>query len=724
MFSPRPARPARPTPAARFAAGAARYRPGRLARLPGAAASALLGAALCAACSHTPSTEPAAQANASAPATLAFSLAPEGHYDAPFPLDSRRRPNGAPDLHALPFRDTVSFVSKAADLLEAEGDGFSPVAAVSFRFDRAFDLVEGATDGVLKQRSSLESPVYLVDLTAGAGLATHPIRVRTSQMKDSARPAHLLQLRPQSGLVLTAGHTYAAVVKTSAARVPFAPSPVLSALLSGRVPTGADARRGRRHVAAYAPLARALPDLGLAAEDIAAATVFTVGNPQARMLRIVERVAHMEPPKLTFTAREERGDLIIVEGTAKMPLFQPGEPPFLFSGGEVKLDAEGAPIAVGSVDAPFVFAVPQTAKPGDALPLFFYLHGTGGKARQPVDRGRREHPKDTPDVETSLANLAAESGYATASVAGPYSPDRVGWRALDGYAAYAFTHPEAMRSSFEQMISEQVLFIGALTTAGVPARAVWPDAAKDAPALTFTFDKTVIGGQSLGSYLSGFVAAVYPKFGGVLLTGAGGSWLEFAFGPKDPVDLQGVLESLTLESGESLDRFHPAIHVFQHAVGGADNTLFVDRILRHPAPGARVPHVLVVEGHADIQVPTNLQRALVRALGVDMLGTDVGSTPGYRLEPALASAGLKQLKTSATLNRVIVGHGARTAVVVRHPEDGKLEGHYVAFQQERARKQMRQFFQAIAKGEAPVISDESGLEMPAVNHESSIAEAP
>lgn len=47
----------------------------------------------------------------------------------------------------------------------------------------------------------------------------------------------------------------------------------------------------------------------------------------------------------------------------------------------------------------------------------------------------------------------------------------------------------------------------------------------------------VVGGQSLGSYLSGILAATVPDWKGAILTGAGGSWVEFGFGPKDPIDL-------------------------------------------------------------------------------------------------------------------------------------------------------------------------------------------
>jgi len=290
-------------------------------------------------------------------------------------------------------------------------------------------------------------------------------------------------------------------------------------------------------------------------------------------------------------------------------------------------------------------------------------------------------------------------------MAGHLSPSRVGFLSAGGYVNYNFLNATAMRDNFAQMVLEQVAFVKALEGLRIdPALCPGTDASASPDGKVF-FDPQlrVVGGQSLGSYLSGMLAGLVDGWQGAVLTGAGGSWTEFALGPKDPVDLQLALQTVLMPPGDVLDRFHPVIMAFDLTVGSADNMHSVRRVLRDPYPGHTPPHVLVVEGDSDAQVPIGLQRSLVLAMGADLAGADPGPSADEQLVPALPWGGLQQLSLPVSGN-VVTGSGhTRTAAVVRYPEDGIRDGHYVWFQYDEARRRTRDFLRALQQGTTPEI---------------------
>lgn len=644
--------------------------------------------------------------------TLVFSTEPgAGFFDLPFPLDARRLADGAPDLRCFPNPRCVGFVQQALDVVSGRSRGFSPATAIYFRFDGPLELRED--DPLRSLQSSAQAFVVDVDPQSAGYLQRHPVLVRSTLEADDVRPAHLLQLMPPAGLALRPGTTYAAIVLR---RAPAATDqttrlgqpPALRALLQERAPPDTPGKLARRLRRAYAPLARALAQLGLHSDDVAAASVFTTDDPTALLRSQVawaRRQLALQPTSLQV--QETRAGYSVLRGRVAMPRYQGGSSPYLVFGGEQSLDQGGAPHAQGYSDVEFELSVPHGRMPPSGFPLYFYLHGTGGEARQLSTRGYRLAPGQPSQPGTMLADLAAAQGWAASCIDGPYSPNRIGLSALGGYAAYNFFRPAVMRDSFLQMVLEQVHFLDLLRglhidAALLPAVELEPESDGR---VRFDVERMVVGGQSLGSYLAGMLAAVSDDFRGAILTGAGGSWIEFALGPKDPVDLQATLEALTLASGERYDRFHPFLTLFEMAVGPADNTFYLPRVLRRPESGKRPPHVLVIEGHVDLQVPTNLQRALVLALGVDLLGSDVGKSPDDRLQPVLPWGGLRQLASQAQGNLLLPTGESRTAVVVRYPEDGIFEGHYVTYQWQAPRDQIASFLRAVAAGEDPAIPD-------------------
>jgi hypothetical protein len=630
---------------------------------------------------------------------------PARYFDAPTPSDARRMPNGAPDVRGLPNPFGVGFVEQSKQVVVEDvvdnGVGVHPLPVVSFRFDHLPAPLRIVPLSTVKPTGA----VQIVDLTPGrvGDRVAVDAAVATG---DRVRPAGLLQLAPLTGLSLLPG-TWAALVLRDLdgdGAVDLDRSRVLDDLLRGTSEHAAWAQ-------AYAPLREALPAIGVDVNDIAAATVFTVGDPTAELARLMESARRGPAPKLV---RLERGRddvnrssaMVEVVGAIVQPQHQHGMPPHLMGSGELARDEAGNLLVTREEEAPFHLSFPRGKMPAEGFPLVFYVHGTGGDARQAIDRGERPRPGVPGIPGTGMASWLAPHGVGTACIAGPYSPDRIGWRALDGYGAYSFMNPRAMRNNFVQMLVEHARFLRFLEGLEIdPALVPGVDASAAADGkVRFDLTRVVVAGHSLGSFLTGMLAGNLDGWRGAVLSGAGGSWVEFAFGPKDPVDLQGVLETFGLPPGEHLDRFHPFIDAFEGAVAAADNTFSTRHVLLHPRAGHAAPHVLVIEGQPDAQVPTNLQRALVRSIGAAFVGSDVGRRSIDRLVPAVHAIGQAALAPPVQGNLVVDGHGPRTAGVLRYAEDGRLDGHSVLFQRDDTRAAFVRFVVDTVEGRVPVIA--------------------
>lgn len=671
--------------------------PSRMNRKRCALLSLCIPLSILGACTSSPTATP----------TIAKSGAPElvfidhgAFFDAPFPSNSRRRADGSPNFDALPNPENIGFVTSSIAATEAR-DGFDPGGAIYFQFDAPLPIPSRAAVDNLRQLRGIQ--LIDVDPISPERGQRYPLRVRATDHHDGIRPANLLQILPEPGSSLREATTYAVVVQRDIdadGRLDLASSKRIQTLLAS--PAASD----DAVASSFAPLRAAMPTLGLDAADIAAATVFTTGTPTAELYQWTQHALQATPLELAKPLKREREykDYVVLKGFVKMPLFQDGTPPHFFSGGQFQLDAQRTLKAVTHVDAPFYLTIPKGKVPSDGVPLYFYIHGTGGHATQAIDRGYRKSVDDVASPGSGLASWVAPLGYATSCIAGAYSPDRIGWRALDGYAAYMFFNPAAMRDNLRQMALEQVYFLRFLENLEIDPALV-PEASSDFPGGKIRFSKSrrIVGGQSLGSYLSGIVAAITQGFDGAILTGAGGSWIEFGFGPKDPVDLTALLNRLAMRRGEKLDPHHPFITAFQNAVGPSDNTNYLPYVLRRTSPGQVVPHVLVIQGQKDLQVPVNLQRALTLSLGVDLVGPETGKTKKDQLFPVLQYGPLRHVPEGLAGNRTAADGSPRTAVTVRHPEDGILEGHYVIFQQARAREQLVSFVRDVANGEVPFV---------------------
>jgi hypothetical protein len=645
----------------------------------------------------------------SGPVRLVFSLADDAEfYDRPFPLETRRRADGRPDLAAFPNPRANELVQAYIDWAQRIADGFSPSGPIWFRFDGPLDPARLPSDPA--QTVLPTSPILLInidDASAERGRLT-PVEAAVQQEETPFRPANLLQVLPVPGFNLLERTLYAVVVRTAVgsgdpAR-PLETAPVLLDLLEDRTPSGTGGAELRE---VFAPLRAWLASAPLAARDVAAATVFRTGTVTAALRRAVEATAALPPPAPAAgpTLLLELPEYCAYEGTWSPPQYQEGTPPFEETGGTMIFDATGAPVEQWLDTAPFVVAVPKRTMPATGFPLLFYVHGTGGVARQVLDRGTTA-PDGTPPAEgTGPAQRAAVRGWGASGYAMPIAPERVGEvESMGGFAMYNFFNPPTLRDNFLQAVLEHVLFrklVLALRLDASDCPGVDPSAAPDG-LVRYDPDRVVVMGQSLGSYVGGLLAAIDPGYQGAILTGAGGSWIEFPLGVETPVNLAELLASAVhLPSVETLDRFHPILAIFDLGCGASDNTHYLDEILRRPPAGFDPPHVLVVEGDDDLFIGPGLQRALNAALGTDLAGPDVGPAD-RRIEAAVRLAGGRVLDPPVTGN-LETPAGPRTGAVVRYLPDAEGAGHYVTFQLEAPQHQWGCFLETLAEDRAPTI---------------------
>lgn len=653
----------------------------------------------------------AVDAGESGPVELVFEANTESNFfDRPFPLETRRTADGSPDVEGFPNPRRTTLIQDFQDTV-GDRDGFSPSAPIWLRFTGPLDPSLFPTPA---QSITAESPILLVNVDPASpdvGKLT-PVRIQqTDAAGDSYRPPRLLSVLPVPGHNLDESTTYALVVRdtigTGDPERPLRVNDTLASLLTS-------ASAGTPESMAFGPLRAWMAEAGVDAGSVVGATVFRTGDVTGEVARWVEWAGEQpaDAPTGELTRTTVMDEYCAYEGVWDAPQFQDGVAPFTAEGGVLQVDGDGLPVVQGTQPAPFVIAVPKTAMPAEGFPLLFYVNGTGGLARQILDRGISTET-ELPPPGTGPAQNLARRGIGVSGIAGPLTPERIGPEASnDGYILYNFINPRGMRDNFAQAMIEHTMFrrlvlslrIDPTTCAGVDASAAGDGMVRYDPA------KVAIMGQSLGSYLSGMLAATDPGYRGAVLTGAGGSWIEFAFGPTDPIylaDAVGLL--LGLPVTESLDVFHPVIALFDLGVGPADNTHYVGGIHETLRAGHEARHLLVIEGFEDDNIPENLQRALLGRVGVDLVGDDVGTE---RVLDAIELAGGTQLAGPVTANRLASDGTPVTAGVVRHLPDRPQGGHYVTFQLEAPKHQYGCFLETLFAAGTPTIVAGAGADDP------------
>lgn len=623
-------------------------------------------------------------------------------YAAPLPSDHRLNADGTVELTAFPNRDAQPVVSKILAVLDGRATGFGATSAVFFTTEAPVD--EASLPDLFTSVNS-DASVYLVgiDPESPAYLVRQPIDVRFVGDGGPYGAANMLVALPLQGHPLLPATRYAAVV-TSAVRAtagaPLARSPALAELASGAAPAGLTGTG----LESYRAATHALEAAGLLA-DAVALTAFTTGD-AARGLSILSDHAHglgAPEPVAPLTAAEVFDDFCVFESELDMPVYQTGEAPFTDEGGEIPL--EDGPVVDHYERARIFVTVPRATMPADGWPTVVMIRTGGGGDRPLVDRGVRDVDGVPLEPGSGPARDFARAGYAGVSVDGPHGGIRNITNGDEQFLIFNVTNPYAMRDNVRQSALEVGLVPEILDTLTVDTSSC-PDASATA---TFDTAHLALFGHSTGATIASPTLAANPRFGAVILSGSGGSWIENVVFKKSPLDVRPLADILVGYTGSefSLNEHDPVLTMLQWAGEPADPPIYFRSVIT----GAAAPrHVLMLQGIVDTYILPPIANSASLSIGLDLAGDELD-----RDHPELAQflpladhfplVGRERLSFPVEGNR-----DGTTAVVVQHEEDGVEDGHEIAFQKDEPKNQYRCFLQTWLTGTPRVIAPDGACD--------------
>lgn len=574
-------------------------------------------------------------------------------FDQPWPADWRMLFDGRLDVRGYPLAINSPLL-ESLKVSAGQQVGAVGQSVIWFRFDGPIDDLDGAV---------------ILNLSTGEPVPSHA-RVLEP---DPYVPQTLVAIAPQPGVILAPSTQYAAWLPASETVLPPA--------------TLTDALDGAGDFAeAYAPLAAKLPELGLSAADLAAATVFTTGDAPATLFEMSEAVraehdAGFGPWVVDPDDGADHPRFCELHGTLNAPDFMTGQPPYNSDG--IFEIVDGVPQAQGVVAVPIVLTLPKQAMPEGGYPLVIYLHGSGGLSTQGVDRGRVPGPDQPAAKGEGPAHVLAAEGFATISAALPLNPERGG---TNGFAYLNFQNLRMFRNVFRQGVLEQRLLIDALSELVIDAETVAACAGLDHqesdPGFRVQTERVFAMGQSMGGQYTNLLGAVEPRIRAVVPTGAGGYWSWFILF-TDLLPAEPLLRNV-LGAGGALNEMHPGMHLLALAWEPVEPFVYMPRLSRDPLPDHPRRDIYEPVGRGDVYFKERVFDAAALAYGTVQAGEEVWDS----MQPVLALDDRDGfLEYPITENR-----DGYTAVVVQYPDDGILSGHDIFQQLDAVKQQYATFF--------------------------------
>lgn len=628
---------------------------------------------------------------------LAANLDDPAHFfDIPYPSDLRLDEGKHPHLTGFP-NPSGAFVVTGMLENATEAVGFPVVPVAHFLFDHP--LKERSKDDVIAADAT--SPVLLVDIGPlspdnGKLIPT----IAATLPSDPYTPENLLAVAPRPGFVLRPNTKYGVVVLRAIGDADGKPLGANASLmrLAKHTPEGdAESQADGTYSLLWDPLDR----LGVKAEDVAAATVFTTGSVVEELNQLGDKVKGAYAITLDGLAEvtdpaDQYAEFCYLKGTVTYPQFQTGTPPF-DEGGRFEIGADGLPKKQRDETAPIILLVPKTPMPAKGYPILFNVHGSGGysvAAVRPVgDDGKPGDP-------IGPAFVVTKKGIAVAGSAMPVNPER-----LPGASETAYINPNnipAMRDTFRQGAIEQRLFIEAvknfsfdpalLGSCGTGPNA--PSLPNGATKFKFDTDLVLLTGQSMGGMYTNIIGATEPSVKAVVPTGAGGYWTHFFFvTPLQNGGFPGFL-GLLIQSQAPLSHLHPVLAIGEAGLEAADPVVYMPHLARRPLPGHPVRPIYRPVGIGDSYFPTQTYDAVAIAYGHKQAGDEVWP----EMQDALELAGEGGILPYPVENDMeSESGGAYTGVVAQFEADGPYDPHAIYSHHDGVKHQYGCFWESFVK---------------------------
>ncbi len=614
-------------------------------------------------------------------------------FRLPFPNDIRTK-NGHPDLNGFPTpgREGLGFdlVDRYARDLEQSADGFSVYPTVTLRFSASTDFDSLKASGVLEW-------VELDPATGGGTPISFGWGATTG--RGAYVCANTLSARPAPGQPLKPGSTYAFILRTGAvdaSKNAIAPSPDLVALLAASPP--ADAALAQAY-ATYKPLRDYAAKTGGAAK-IVNATVFTVGHPALTASGLAAAVAAAPSPTPSAwtlcgsgapsPCPQAAGDRACgapdpafdeIHALVTLPIFQSGTAPYATpsNGGDIAVDATGTPVVQRTEEVCMSISVPKTAMPAAGFPLVIYAHGTGGSFRSHVTDG----------VAALLATARDASGAAVPmAVIGidqvQHGPRRGGSNERPQNLFFNFANPLAARGNVLQAAADQASLVRFVAGLFVPTSVAGRPVA---------FASAAFWGHSQGATAGALALPYVSGIRGAVLAGEGGSFVDAIVAKRNPVDVADVAPAALAD--DVVNAYHPVLGLLQNALDPADPLSYARALAAKPIAPGRAKHVFQPHGTRDSYTPTATQVAYALAAQLGLAAPPPTTT---------APDGMGTVTpTPVPASGNLADGAARVTAFVREYTPNGYDGHFVAFRDPAAQKDIAAFLAAVVSGKIPSV---------------------
>lgn len=604
---------------------------------------------------------------------------PRDFFRLPFPNDARVNDAGQVDMSGFPRPGPtvlgIDLVGLYLDAFIADFDGFSSVAAVTFRFSAPLNFDSLGQNG---------ANVHYIDITDPGAPEFGSDRSRRYGF-TSARGKLICQNTLTVANVphepLLPNHTYAVYVSSSitstngdaAIRDP----DLVAALGAARPADPAAAQAWDR----YANFRTFMANQSLAVEDLAAVTVFTVRDTVGRAARLHTATLAEPLPVLSdltlcdgtnVSPCDDGGarvcgtpnaDFYEVHGRYRVPKFQQGTSPFdLPAQGGGITETAGVPNKDGDYDVCFALTIPKAATaPVGGWPMVVYAHGTGGTFKGAVNSG----------VARQLAT--ASTPMAMFSYDGVVHGERRGASTRDEDSLmFNVVNPRAARDNNLQGAVDvwqalRIADVSTFTVTGVGD-------------VSFDAGKRYYFGHSQGSNVGIPAIAATDLTNGAIFSGAGSYLSDGILSKTSPVNAKAGLE---LVLGEAIDGAHPMMTLWQTFFDDVDPVNHAPLLLRRPPPGIPSKNIYLSWGLGDTYSPPATLTHTARATGLRVASPVVQDLQtGTEVRPIAAN--------------VAGGDGVtRTAACFQYQPSG-YDGHFVATQNPTAQADWLAFLTSLA----------------------------
>jgi hypothetical protein len=459
-----------------------------------------------------------------------------------------------------------------------------------------------------------------------------------------------------------------------------APSKTLTDLLCGINPGG---KLGERAKEIFEPLVNFLKYKKIDSDEIAAATVYTTGEPSMPLRRIMQFVEKHATLKIDapLTLYAEHPGFYALQGTYTAPQYQTGTGSQLASGGKVLFDKEGMPVVQRSEKIPIKIVVPKGKMPARGFPMVEYLHGGGNTSIEFLDHFIIS-PTNQFTPGAGPARAFAAMGIGGVGMGLVKNPERYGKMGKSGRFAevpfYNFWRGDVLVTNHWQCVSDCAFLLRLMREIEIdPGLCPQTDASasKDGK-IRFDPANFFAMGFSLGGTVLGSWAGVEPGIKATIPCGASGHWgmliRNFTAVPSKPFFFAWLTGG---KMSEEMDARWPVLSLIQAVLEPCDTTTFGPFVYRRPLPGQAPKNVYLAVGGNDFYTKAITQNALITAIGLPLAGP-------IREESLLLNERLmgfdKPLNFPVSQNvQSEDGRKATAAVLQYEPDSWTHEGHNV-----------------------------------------------